>query len=187
MHRILVLALILVAAPARADRTLTVDAHLGVGGISQIYDNPNNMPVDWSSNSVGANGLVSIGFGMFATEQLAIEARFASAGYMLTELDLESRATFVGLAAQYWLLPMLWVGGGVGVMIDDPGDTHDERFHDGRAPALDVRIGAAIVRSTHAALDISIEYTPGLYTKRFDGDRTSILGLLALEIGVQFM
>ena len=183
MRTLLVVVIVLAAAPAHADRTLTVDAHLGVGGVPQIYDISNG----WSWDDVGASGLVSIGFGMFATEELAIEARYVSGSYVLTELDLRSRATFVGVAAQYWLTPMFWAGGGIGAMIDDPGDAHDDRFHPGKAPALDLRAGAAVLHATHVALDISIEYTPGLYTKRFDGDRTSILGLLALEIGIQLM
>lgn len=183
MTRMVVLASVLAASPAHADPHVTFEAGIGGGGVTTIHDNPRDMPVTWGRDALGTTPL-SVGAGEFVTPALAISARLVHGSYMIG--DWGTSARFVGACVQYWPTQQLWVGGGVGVM-SGAGSSDDTRFHGGLAPALELRVGAPVLRRRSFTLNLSLEYTPALYTKRFDGDRTAIVGLCALALGIQLM
>lgn len=122
------------------------------------------------STESGLSGL-NVQLGSFVNPDLAINFRISGTTFSPEEFDATFVAGFLGVNAQYWAAPQIFVGGGLGLgyftVTDCEGDDCSET-----ALALNGRAGYEFWQSTTSAFHAALEITPAFY----DGVRITSIG-----------
>jgi len=152
--------------PIRSGFTGGLDLGLGLTHIS-----PDNLD---SETETGLSGL-NFQLGGFVNPQLAINVRVSGTSFTPEGSDTTLISGLLGVNAQYWVAPKVFVGGGagIGVLTTDQEDVEPES-----GLALNGRAGFEILQWTESALHIAFEVSPGFYDR---GNVTSI----GLQVGWQ--
>jgi opacity protein-like surface antigen len=152
---------------------LTFEANLGLGFLQASSDTQD-------SDTETALGGLDLGLGAFINPNLAISARVAGVTYSDDVSTIS--AVFFGPSAQYWVMPNVWVGGGLGLgvaraSIDLGGSTASDSE---TGFALDLRAGYTFNPNAKHSFNASIELTPAFI------EDTTFTGI-GLLVGYQFM
>jgi len=170
-------ALLLAGAPAHAQGTATprgplddhggllIGASLGAGA----------MVPAWCRSCEPAGGVaVDANIGGFVAPRLALIGDLSSV--VSPQSDGRFSSTVAAAAVQYWLLPALWLRGGVGLarlhstgFDGAPGDS---------APGISVALGHEIVHDGNISFDVRLHVTHGWYA---GGGIDSVAALLAVN------
>lgn len=120
-----------------------------------------------------------LGVGGFVRPRLAVTGQVVTNTFLHDAEDGKGTytATLFGPGAQLWLLPELWVGGGIGLM-SLTGDSTAGRMSD-EGFGFDVRAGITLPTTTNNAFSVQIEALPALLN-------TSYVGFSAL-VGYQYL
>ena len=147
--------------PQRGGFTGGLDIGLGFTHIS--VDNVG------SETETGLSGL-NFQLGGFVNPTLAINVRISGTSFTPEGSDATLISGLLGVNAQYWVAPKVFVGGGAGIGIL----TSDQENVDPESGlALNARAGFEVLQWTASALNIALEISPGFY----DGGRVTSIGL----------
>ncbi|HVV88716.1 MAG TPA: hypothetical protein VHE35_36980 [Kofleriaceae bacterium] len=125
---------------------LTLEAGIGFGS----FRGSSTPALYGTQKSLGGPDL---GVGWFLNRRLALGVRFASVAHRHYTGDFLALG-FAGPAAQLWLAPYAWAGGGAGLALVDDGGWRT-------GLALDARIGLSFHTDSRHTFNASVEVTPG--------------------------
>jgi hypothetical protein len=127
-----------------------------------------------SETETGLSGL-NFQLGAYVNPDLAVSLRVSGTTFSTEFSDTTLISGFLGVNAQYFVAPKIFVGGGagIGILTTDQEDTDSET-----GLALNGRAGYEILQFSGSALLLALEITPGFY----DGGRVTSIGF---QIGWQ--
>jgi hypothetical protein len=160
---------------------------LGYGvGLVHFSNHGNALPSSFdSSGNVAVRG----GLGGWLDPQLALTFHFATIKYTGPadpgcfppgDSACDRSHSYFGPAVQYWLNPVFWVGGGIGIAYWD----HDQVGGGQSSLGFDLRTGFSPPMARHM-LNISLELTTGSYNQ--DGSRGGTGIGAVMSAGFQLM
>jgi hypothetical protein len=162
----------------------TFEANLGIGFVRASGDGV-------SSNSDAALAGLDIGLGGWITRQLAVTIRIAGVDVSNSGDTTDGTLinAFIGPAAQYWIDPHFWVGGGIGLATLRLVGSSECNDSSGTDPCgvngwgFDLRAGYSFGDSAHT-FNVSGEITPSFYSQNGDSVTATSFALL---LGYQYL
>jgi hypothetical protein len=162
----------------------TFEANLGIGFVRASGGGT-------SSNSDASLAGLDIGLGGWLTRQLAVTIRIAGVDVSNSgDTDAGTLVNaFIGPAAQYWIDPHFWVGGGVGLAtlrLVGNSDCNNSPSTDAcgvNGWGFDLRAGYSFGDSAHT-FNVSGEITPSFYSQ--EGESVTATSF-ALLVGYQYL
>jgi hypothetical protein len=121
-----------------------------------------------SQTETGLSGL-NFQLGGFINPNLALSVRVSGTSFTPEGSDTTLVSGLLGVNAQYWVAPKIFVGGGAGIGILT---CEEEGCDPETGPALNARAGYEVLQWTASALNISLELSPGFY----DGGNVTSVG-----------
>jgi hypothetical protein len=121
-----------------------------------------------SQTETGLSGL-NFQLGGFVNPNLAINVRISGTTFSSEFSDTTLISGLLGVNAQYWVAPKLFVGGGAGIGILT---TDDENSDSETGLALNGRAGYEVLQWTSSAIIVAAEISPGFY----DGGNVTSIG-----------